>query len=157
VKFSEKRLSIEREPHYNQFPGTEDSTEEACKKSVERKMNKMPQEYFHPGTCEATERGKRYGKNLTPQLWDDPGHQWKLAKDTNWGAWSCCGCIASSRGCQLRVHVPPPSLVGMKIKFLDTGNVCRVIADLGKNWRLDDGRIAKKKTEGKVWAWVDQA
>jgi hypothetical protein len=40
----------------------------SLQKSVERKMNKMSQEYFHPGTCEATELGKRNGKNLTPQL-----------------------------------------------------------------------------------------
>jgi hypothetical protein len=127
----------------------------------------MPQEYFHPGTCEATEFGKRYGKNLTPQLFDNPIHQWNLAEDKNWGAWSCCGHKASSQGCQLREResvtcsAPPHgSLAAMPvkhIKFLAQGHVCQVIADEEKCWRLDNGRVAKKKTEGKVWVWVDQA
>ena len=107
-------------------------------------MSKMPQEYFHPGTCdcEATELGKRYGKNLTPQLWDIlvMSGLWPRILIVLW----------------LRCEFPGLPVVrtvansDMGLKFLDMGTI-------GKNWGLDNGWIAKKKTEGKVWAWVDQA
>jgi hypothetical protein len=135
-------------------------TEVACKKSVERKMNKMPQEYFHPGTCEATELGKRYGENLTPQLWDDPGHQWNLAKDTNWGAWSCCGCVCEFPGLPV-ASTRSTSIIGRKVwhenKNFGYGKCMLGYSGPRKELALDNGRNAKKKTEGKVWAWVDQA
>jgi hypothetical protein len=43
------------------------------------------------------------------------------------------------------------------IKFVARGNVCRVVAEEEKCWRLDDGgRVAKKKTEGEVWIWFQE-
>lgn len=42
------------------------------------------------------------------------------------------------------------------IRFLEDGNIWRVIADEGGCWRLDNGRIAKKRTDGRVWEWVDK-
>jgi len=131
---------------------------------------------YHPGTCEATDWGKRYGKNLEPQNFFGGKHQWHLAKDKNWGPWSCCGGAANSPGCKVQnapsaavshaasaaaisapVAAADPSMQGMKrIKFLEAGNICQVVADEGHCWRLDNGRIAKKKTEGAVWIWVEE-
>ena len=39
------------------------------------------------------------------------------------------------------------------IKFLTHGNIIGVAREQEKCWVLDSGRIAKKKTEGKVWQW----
>jgi hypothetical protein len=58
----------------------------------------------------ATEWGKRYGQNLTPQSYSTPGHVWHDAKDKNWGVWSCCGGAASSAPCQLRPTAPLPAV-----------------------------------------------
>jgi hypothetical protein len=117
---------------------------------------------YHPGTCEATEWGKRYGKNSTPKLYDDHEHQWEKSSDKNWGPWSCCGDKASSNGCHIRAKLPAPvptnPVEGEKyLKFLAHGTIiCRVIGDEGKCWRLDNGRIAKKKTEGTAWIWTEK-
>ena len=37
------------------------------------------------------------------------------------------------------------------IKFLADGGIIGVSCEQEKCWVLDSGRIAKKKTEGKVW------
>eukprot|EP00957_Ditylum_brightwellii_P198825 15155086-Ditylum_brightwellii.AAC.1 len=55
---------------------------------------------YHPGECKATEWGKRYGKNLEPHIFYCHQHQWHLAKDENWGPWSCCGGKANLPGCK---------------------------------------------------------
>lgn len=41
------------------------------------------------------------------------------------------------------------------IKFLDKGNISRVVSEEEKCWRLESGRTAKKKTEGLKWTWCD--
>lgn len=113
-------------------------------------------EKYHPGECEATEWGKRYGKNLLPQSFDGPGHQWHLAKDKNWGPWSCCNGKVDSPGCQERSKGTLILLNKTKnIKFLDQGNVEKVVTDVGKCWKLENGRIAKKKNEGMPWIFVE--
>jgi len=128
----------------------------------------------HPGVVEATEWGKRYGKNLTPQSYFAPGHVWQNAKDKNWGAWSCCGGAASSAPCQLRPPAPLPAAlspetvrtgvdasdiprtgVGAQIQFLIADKLLTTVVDEDdKAWILDSGRVAKKKTEGKSWVWA---
>ena len=120
---------------------------------------------FHPGTCEATDFGKRYGQNLEPKCFDDPQHEWHLAQDKNWKPWSCCGKPASSPGCQRRKS-PPPSLLRLGsdaveikeakyLKFHGQDPKWRVIAEERNCWRLENGRIAKKKTQGITWDWIE--
>jgi hypothetical protein len=54
----------------------------------------------HPGTVEATEFGKRYGKNLSPRTWDgDKRDDWSKSTPKNWGCWSCCGGACNSPPC----------------------------------------------------------
>ena len=118
---------------------------------------------FHPGICEATAFGKRYGKNLESKNFDDPEHQWHLAKEKNWGPWSCCGKPVNARGCQRRETITEPPCASVipvtdecYLQFLDASNVCRVIAEEPKCWRLDNGRVAKKKTQDIKWKWVEK-
>jgi hypothetical protein len=105
-------------------------------------------EKHHPGECEATEWGKRYyGGNLVPQSFDAPGHQWHLAKDKNWGPWSCCGGKVDSPDCQERSKGALALLTMNKmktIKFLNQGNSEKVVADAG-NWKM--GVLPKRKTK----------
>lgn len=128
-------------------------------------------EKYHPGTCEATARGKRYGTNLTPQRFDDPGHTWARAKTVNWGPWSCCGRAVNSKGCQQRAArqwaVMPPAVVlpastagmptrgvGAYVQFLISGkDRVLVVGQDSKCWLLSSGRVAKKATEGSSWIW----
>ena len=139
----------------------------------------MKKEHYHPGTCEATEWGKRYGKNLTPQSFDGPSHTWHEAKDKNWGPWSCCGVAANSPGCQLRAKLPPVLAVpasnssnaqtavskaeeskntkvgvGAYIQFLvNERSRLQVTGESDKCWILV-GHKAKKIAEGKSWIWL---
>ena len=129
-------------------------------------------EHYHQGTCEATARGKRYGKNLTPQRFDDPGHNWKQAKAENWGAWDCCGLAADSNGCQMRKSpsFPRPTQVGARaagprpssgvgayIQFLINNKERVLVSDEDRNcWILSSGRVAKKATEGVSWVWEEE-
>ena len=126
-------------------------------------MSTNASEKYHPGTCEATEWGKRYGKNLTPQTYDDPKHLWHLAKSKNWMPWSCCGRAVNSPPCQLR----PAGMqsehdlqrkkigVGCYIKFLINGcDTCLVVGEALNVWKLDSGRIAKKCTQHTSWVWL---
>ena len=69
---------------------------------------------YHPGACTATEWGNRYGKFSEPQRYDDNYHQWHLAKDKNWGNWSCCDGAANSYPCTVR-----PSPVNIKSSTSD--------------------------------------
>jgi hypothetical protein len=124
---------------------------------------------YHPGMCEATDHGKRYGKNLEPQRYDDPKHAWHLAKDKNWGEWSCCAGAANSPPCEARPQALSAEQlilnanneemsvgvgVGAYIQFLiGSHNLVRVVAEAPKKWVLEGGRIAKKKTEGQSWMW----
>ncbi len=126
----------------------------------------------HPGVIAATEWGKRYGKNLIPQSYSTPGHTWQHAKDINWGAWSCCGGAASSAPCQnstlmaseacapgtVRTGVHESDIVrgvGAQIQFLIEDKLLTTVVDEDeKTWKLDSGRVAKKKTEGKSWVWA---
>ena len=62
---------------------------------------------------------------------------------------------ANSLGCEVR-QVSSSSIEGRKyIKFLTHRNVVGVAYEEEKCWRLDGGRVAKKKTEGEVWKWHD--
>jgi hypothetical protein len=128
-----------------------------------RYRKKSNMELYHPGTCTATQWGRRYGKYTEAQRFDDAGHRWSLAKDKNWGPWSCCGNTANSPGCKERVNTHSSdanssiiSGVGERIRFLEKGNTVIVTRDEGHIWRLEDGRIAKKRTHGKVWVWMDE-
>jgi hypothetical protein len=122
---------------------------------------------YHPGKCEATEWGKRYGKNLDSEVFDSLQHEWNLAKDKNWGPWSCCGNAANSLGCEVRqissmctssTEEEINTAEGKKyIKFHNHGEVVGVASEEEKCWRLDNGRVAKKKTKGKAWDWHDGA
>ena len=84
---------------------------------------------------------------------------------TNWSEWSCCGKVANSPPCTLRpIDNTSTSTkdekrsegVGAFIHFLNNGHNCRVVGDELKCWRLEGGRIAKKRTEGEVWLWLDE-
>lgn len=115
-------------------------------------------QHYHPGTCEATARGRRYGTNLTPQRYDDPGHVWSRAKTSNRGPWSCCGRPVNSGGCQVReARVLPGASrgVGAYVQFL-INNCDRVlvVSEAVNCWILSTGRIAKKETEGASWVWA---
>jgi hypothetical protein len=125
-------------------------------------------ERFHPGQCEATEWGKRYRQNLKPQSFFGHNHDWTMAKDKNWGPWSCCGGAANSPGCQERPIITPkkPSLmqqssaapkgVGAYIQFLINEHSTVLVEDESKNrWMLQGGRTAKKTTEGTSWMWLE--
>lgn len=135
-----------------------------------------PPERYHPGMCTATEWGQRYGKNLDPQYFDDPNHEWHLAKSKNWGSWSCCGGEVASPGCARRplavttttcrsataeaASVPVAegcvSGVGGRIQFLiNERAVALVVGEDAKTWKLESGRVAKKKTEGTSWVWLE--
>lgn len=130
----------------------------------------MDSNRYHPGTCTATKWGQRYNTYLEPQLYDDVQHQWHLAMDKNWGPWSCCGGAANSPPCTVRpsssidttsnvdssVAIEKKSKgVGAFIYFYEKGNLVRVVGEQIKCWNLEGGRIAKKKTEGKVWTWLE--
>jgi hypothetical protein len=133
-------------------------------------LPRMVQDHYHTGTCSATDFGKRYGKNLDPQSFDASEHQWHLAKNKNWGPWNCCGGEASSPGCTRRAAALPKTTgaiaspleragntsgVGGSLKFLNNeGNIALVVDEDAKAWILENGRIAKKKTEGKSWVWL---
>ena len=113
---------------------------------------------YHSGTCEATSWRKRYGKYQDPQVFDASEHQWHLATDKNWGPWSCCGDVANSVGCCERregnqKEEKKQCEEKKYIQFIERGNIVGVVSEEAKCWRLDDGRIAKKKTEGTVWKW----
>jgi hypothetical protein len=90
--------------------------------------NKPDPKRFHPG--------KRYGKNLEPQLFDNPEHAtWHLAKDQNWGCWSCCGNAVGSLGChqnerpiQNQPYQDLPANFTKRIRFIKEGNVHSVIS-----------------------------
>ena len=69
-------------------------------KAANRYRKKTNMELCHLGTCTATQWGRRYGKYTEAQRFDDVGHRWSLAKDKNWGPWSCCGNAANSPGCK---------------------------------------------------------
>ena len=129
--------------------------------------------FHHPGTSTATAWKKRYGNYLEPQKFDDVGHQWHLALDKNWGPWSCCGGAANSPPCTARnlsksvisdkSHSNSQQSesshafgVGAYIHFIEDGNNALVVGDLGKYWKLESGRVAKKRTHGKVWLWLDE-
>ena len=85
-----------------------DATTKKPRKDASKKPkdSRPAQGRYHPGLIEATEFGKRYGKNLTPLCFDTPGHTWHVAKDKNWGRWSCCDGAANSFPCTPRVPVP---------------------------------------------------
>ena len=116
-------------------------------------------EHYHPGTCEATARGKRYGRNLVPQRYDGPGHVWQLAKTINWGPWSCCGRLVNATGCQLRETRADVSRgVGAHVQFLINERAkVLVVGEDEKCWLLSSGRVAKKHTDGSSWVWAAQA
>ena len=59
---------------------------------------------FHPGLCEQTPFGRRRRSYCAPQRYDDPEHDWSLAKSKNWGRWSCCGGEANSPPCTARLN-----------------------------------------------------
>jgi hypothetical protein len=65
---------------------------------------------YHPGTCTAI--SQRYGGYLGPQKFDEKNHQWHLAKNKNWGKWSCCRGAANSNPCALR---PPKPTFGLTL------------------------------------------
>jgi hypothetical protein len=138
--------------------------------SLKVSINSSMSNRYHPGMCEATDRGKRYGKNLEPQRYDESNHAWHLAKDENWGEWSCCGRAANSPPCEARPRALPEEQlllnadneetsvgVGAYIQFLiGSHNLVRVAAEKPKAWALEGGRIAKKETEGRSWVWYQQ-
>jgi hypothetical protein len=115
----------------------------------------------------ATPWRQRYGHYLTAQRYDDQEHAWHDAKDKNWGPWDCCGGAAKSPPCTPRPRVcesPAERMVsssaergvGSTVRFLNNESNCvLVVAENQKNWILDCGRIAKKKTEGVAWMWLD--
>ena len=121
----------------------------------------MKMERYHPGTCEATKWGKRYGKNSLPQRFDAPRHVWHNAKPKNWNPWSCCGRPVNSDGCQERPAIAASVSnaikrgVGAYIQFL-INNKDRVLVsgEDEKCWLLSTGRVAKKATEGTSWVWA---
>lgn len=129
------------------------------------------EEPFHPGTCEATARGKRYGTNQTPQRFDEPRHVWHRAKTLNWGPWSCCGGAANVQGCQMRVPRAMPTRgvramptstasrgVGAYVQFLINERArVRVAGEAVNCWILSSGRIAKKATHGTSWVWAQES
>lgn len=59
---------------------------------------------FHPGLCEQTPFGRRHKSYRAPQRYDDPEHDWSLAKSKNWGRWSCCRGEANSPPCTARLN-----------------------------------------------------
>ena len=67
------------------------------------KFPKPSHKRFHPGLCEQTKFGRRHGSYFGPQRYDDPEHDWSLAKSKNWGPWSCCGGEANSPPCTVRL------------------------------------------------------
>ena len=115
---------------------------------------KLDPSLYHPGKVEATQWGMRYGRNYSgTQIFDDHRHQWHLAKEKNFGPWSCCGKAVNSPGCKVRKMSANAAREKKFIKFLTHGNIVGVAHEEGNCWRLDDDRIAKKRTEGDVWKW----
>jgi len=137
---------------------------------------KAKERYYHPGKCTATAWKQRNGDYAEPQTFDDPSHTWSLAKEKNWGPWSCCGKAANSPGCEKRparqtltTH-DDTLLVGTtrnnKVKGSGIGeSICileghpqphPVVDETEKNWILESGRKVKKISYTKFWFWWKQ-